>query len=389
MAPRTPLAWKNLTADRRRLGLAASGVAFACVLMFMQNGFRNALLDSPVQWVRMLRCDLVAISRARYALPAEQPFPQSLMDRVAGDPDITATISLPIERIRAQLRVAGGPQRPIRTIGVPTDPGWFLDPQVERKLDDLRVPRGALVDSMTRREYRLRTDDPHELLRQAVELSGREVRLLGTVSIGTDFANEGTLLVSQTEFARYFPFRGDGDPLSLVDLGLIRLRGGADPNTVAQRLTAIAPQEWEVLPRDVLVAREIDFWGSQTPIGMIFLIGVMMGFAVGVIICYQVLYAGIQDSMPEFATLKAMGYPNRFFISLVIRQAVYLAWLGFVPGLLISFGLFQLLESLAGLPMLITLPRATLVLGLTVVMCLASGMLALRKLLHADPASLF
>ncbi len=389
MAPRTPLAWRNLTADRRRLGLAVAGVAFAGVLMFMQNGFRNALLDSPVQLVRMLNCDLIATSRSRYALPAEQPFPQRLLDRAVGDPGVAATGSLLVERMRAQVRVANEPQRPIRTIGVPTEPGWFLDNELEQKRSRLHLPKAALVDSMTRREYGFRFNGSGQWMRQEVELSGREVRLVGAVSIGTDFANEGTLLVSHTEFARYFPFRGDGEPLSLTDLGLIRLRPGADPDIVAERLTAMAPEQWEVMPRGMVIAREIDFWGRQTPIGMIFLIGMMMGFAVGVIICYQVLYAGIQDSMPEFATLRAMGYSNRYFVSLVIRQSIYLAGLGFGPALLISFGLFRLLQDFSGLPMLITIPRAMLVLGLTMSMCLASGLLALRKLLRTDPASLF
>ncbi len=58
----TALAWKNLVADWRRLALGAAGVAFAAILMFMQNGFRNALLDSPVQLLALMKADLVAVS---------------------------------------------------------------------------------------------------------------------------------------------------------------------------------------------------------------------------------------------------------------------------------------------------------------------------------------
>jgi putative ABC transport system permease protein len=151
----------------------------------------------------------------------------------------------------------------------------------------------------------------------------------------------------------------------------------------------MAPRQWEVLPREQLILREMEFWGGQTPIGMIFWIGSLMGFAVGVIICYQILFTSIHDSMSEYATLKAMGYPNRFFVALVVRQSVYLSLIGFVPAMAVSFILFQVLESLAGLPMLITPGRALVVLGLTVTMCFASGLLALRKLVRADPASLF
>jgi len=93
--------------------------------------------------------------------------------------------------------------------------------------------------------------------------------------------------------------------------------------------------------------------------------------------------------LPEFATLKAMGYGDRFFISLVIKQAIYLSILGFIPAFLISWGLFQAIQWGVGLPMLFTLSRVALVLGLTTAMCLISGLLALRRLLNADPASLF
>lgn len=386
---RTPLAWKNLTSDPRRLALACAGVAFAAVLMFMENGFQNALLDSPVQLLQMLRCDLVAVSTARYALPAEQAFPRTLLDRAHGDPEVLVATSLPIERMRAQVRVLGRARRPIRVVGVPLDGQWFQDHLIQKQLSLLRLPSAALLDINTRREYGFDKYDRAALAREPVELSGRDLRIVGTVDIGTDFANEGTLLVSHAEFARFFPFRGDGNPLSVVDLGLIRLKPGADAVEAANRLTDLAAESWIVLPREQLIDKEIQFWSRQTPIGIIFFVGSMMGFAVGVIICYQILFTSIHDALPEFATLKAMGYSSGFFVNVVIRQSVYLSLIGFVPALVFSWGLFELMEWLAGLPMLITVWRAALVLALTVLMCLVSGMLALRKLLRADPASLF
>src|SRR3972149_12057550 len=71
---RVPLAWRNLTHDRRRLLVAISGIGFAVVLMFMQTGFKNALFDSTVQILQDLNADLVLVAKARYALPANQTF---------------------------------------------------------------------------------------------------------------------------------------------------------------------------------------------------------------------------------------------------------------------------------------------------------------------------
>ena len=59
-----------------------------------------------------------------------------------------------------------------------------------------------------------------------------------------------------------------------------------------------------------LVTLEQAFWDKVAPIGTVFMIGVVMGFIVGMAICYQVLYADISDRLGEFATLKAMGYSN-------------------------------------------------------------------------------
>lgn len=386
---RTPIAWKNLVTDWRRLLLACAGIGFATVLMFMQNGFRNALLDSPVQMMRSLDCELVAVSRARYALPTEQRFARQLIDLARADADVSDVIPMYVELSRAQVRVIGKPQRPIRVVGVPARRGLFRNDEIELQIEHLAAPGTALLDRQTRRQFGFALEQPEQLANQSVELLGKRLRLTGTFEIGSDFAHEGTLIVGADTFADYFPFRGNGKPLSVVDFALIRTRSGADINDVARRLTELDHRAWQVMPRTSLIDREIAFWGEETPIGMIFKIGVLMGFAVGVIICYQVLFTSIHDSLAEYATLKAMGYPNRFFVALVIRQSIYLSLLGFGPGLLISLGLFQALQSMTGLPMLMTVPRALAVLGLTIAMCLTSGLLAVRKLLRADPASLF
>src|SRR5438093_7168346 len=74
MTLRTPLAWNNLTHDLRRLVVAVSGVAFAVILIFMELGFLNALLESTVQVLRRLNGDIVLISKAQYALIAAERF---------------------------------------------------------------------------------------------------------------------------------------------------------------------------------------------------------------------------------------------------------------------------------------------------------------------------
>lgn len=386
---RTALAWKNLTGEWRRLLIGVAGVGFAAVLMFMQNGFRNALLDSPVQLIEALRGDLVATSVTRYAMTSEQRFSRDLLDAAAADADVAWVAPVFIERAAARIRVADRPRRSIRVIAAPLDDYVIANAEIRRQLPRLRALGTALVDRQSKPQYGFATGDPAALSRQHVELLDQQVRIVGTFDIGTDFANDGNLFMSPQSLTGYFPFRGDGRPLSVVDLGLIRLRKGADAEVVASRLSALGPQQWQVVPRREVIAREVAFWDAQTPIGMIFFVGTMMGFAVGVIICYQILYTNIHDTMRELATLKAMGYPASYFRGLVVRQAAYLSVFGFIPAWAVSWCLYRVLEGVAGLPMLMTPGRVALVFGLTLAMCVVSGLLALRKLVRADPASLF
>jgi putative ABC transport system permease protein len=102
-----------------------------------------------------------------------------------------------------------------------------------------------------------------------------------------------------------------------------------------------------------------------------------------------VLYNDIADHLAEFATLMAMGYGVGYFVGVVVRSAIYLALLGFVPGLGISWLLFQGLTRWTGLTMTLSPGDIGLTLAFTVIMCILSGILAVRKLLAADPASLF
>ena len=123
--------------------------------------------------------------------------------------------------------------------------------------------------------------------------------------------------------------------------------------------------------------------------GFIFSLGVLVGFIVGSIIVYQILFGDVMNSLPQYATLKAMGYRDSYVISIVIQQSAILALVGFVPGLLLSMGLYSLLATVTKLTVLMTTTRALQVLVLTFVMCVGSGTLATRKLVQLDPADVF
>lgn len=386
----TPLAWKNLTNSRGKFLLSSSGVGFAVLLMFMQIGFRNALLDSTVELINLFDADLILVSPARYNFSSERRFGRHWLERAAATDGIIASCALRTERATATVKVEGHNARSIRVLAIDPDPKFFRRPSLVSALQAADAEQGILVDRRSKAVYGFNTGDRNALLSQHVELNGKQIRLSDSFVLGTDFANDGTLLMSNRLFPQYFPWRsGTRDPLDVVDMGFLQLDPSANSDAVFHQLSQMSPEEVLVYRRSDLVASEIMFWSRNTPIGIIFGIGTVMGLIVGAIICYQIQFTDISENMPELATLKAMGYNNRYFWSLVLCQSFYLACVGFVPGLLVSWALYDSLAAASGLVMRLTPLRIALVWSLTLAMCMASGVLALRRLWRADPASLF
>jgi putative ABC transport system permease protein len=385
---RTPVAWKNLTHQPRRLAVACSGVAFAVLLMFMELGFLTALLDSTVQIIRRLNADMIIVSSAKFAVVARERFPLQRLHQARACPGVEA-VPLYMETVGTIIRRPDQKGHPIRVLAFVPGDNVFDLPAVPEHLPQLLRPDTALVDSASKKDYGF--PPPGQPLENfSLELSGRRLQLVGRFRLSTDFATDGSLIMTSNNFARYFPNRAPGArPLDAVDIGVLRLSKGTRVEDAKQCLERLLPNDVSVFTRDEFVGRERHFWLTATPIGYIFLVGTIIGFVVGIIICYQILYADLDDHMGEFATLKAMGYRNSYFVRLVLSEAFYLSLLGFLPGAAISFVLYQILARSTGLFMVFRPGLALVVLLATLTMCSLSGLLAVRKLLSADPASLF
>ncbi|MDA0657583.1 MAG: ABC transporter permease DevC [Planctomycetota bacterium] len=383
----TPLALLNLFYDWRRLAIAVSGIGFAVVLMFMQTGFKNALFDSTVEVLKRLDGQILIVSSAQYSLVSAEGFPRQRLFQARACPEVAATYPLYIEN--GIWQSLGHKAYPIRVLAFRPGDRVFNLPEVNDALELLSEPGTALIDRMSKRVLGI-VRKAAEITQQKAELSGRTLRLVGSFQLGTDFVNDGNVLMGAENFRKFFPARvPGGDTLSRVDMGVVHLHPHASVDLAVAHLTKILPQDVKVFERQKFIGNEILFWNRSTPIGFVFSMGTIVGFVVGMIVCYQVIHSDISDHMGEFATLKAMGYRSRYFYGLILQQSCYLSFLSFVPGCLISILLFQALSSWTGLLLVMNVQRAIAVFLLTMLMCVVSGIMALRKLLEVDPAELF
>jgi DevC protein len=198
-------------------------------------------------------------------------------------------------------------------------------------------------------------------------------------------AADGNIITSDATFLRLFPDRRS----DRIEMGLIHLKEGSDVQQVKKELANLLSSDMRVLTTEEWAGVEKSYWETGTSIGFIFGLGVAMGFIVGIVIVYQILYSDVSDHLAEYATLKAMGYSDRFLLSILFQEALLLACLGFLPSFLLSVGLYHVTYAATLLPIKMTLERATFVFVMTVIMCGISGAIAMRKLQTADPADIF
>lgn len=378
------LAWLQLRRQKVRFAVALAGVAFAVVLMLMQFGFRDALFRSAVTLHRRLLADIVLVHPNYNVLAFPTAFPRRRVAQALAYPGVASVASVYFAQGQWQ-NPATGRTRSIFVVGVDPERPTLDDPAVSALLPLLRRPDVVLFDEYSRPEFgpvpgRLRADGSVQ-----GELNGRRVTVRGLFRQGTSFGIDGTIVTSDLNFQRIFARRA----ASPVGLGLVRVEPGVDPETVRGALEAGLPRDVRVLTRDAFMVREVNYWARATPIGFVFSFGVVMGLVVGMIVVYQILFADIADHLAEYATLKAMGFTNRYLSTVVLVEATFLAVLGLIPAVLIAMRLYRLTQATTMLPMALEAGRLMQVLGLTMLMCWASGLIAMRKLRAADPADVF
>jgi putative ABC transport system permease protein len=379
-----PLSWLQLTREKPRLMVALAGIAFADILMFMQLGFQAALYDSTTRLHQSIRADLVLISPQGRNLMNMATFPRR---RLYQSMSLTGVKSA--DALYLNIADWKNPQTRHKTgilvVGFDPNQSVFDLPGVNENLNTIKLPDAVLFDRSSRGDYKATIAQVVQGKSVSTEVGDRQINISGLFSIGASFGADGSLITSDLNFLRIFPRR---NPES-VSVGLISLQPGTDPRLTADALQAKLPEDVKVLTKPEFMEFEKNYWQTNTAIGFIFTLGTMMGFIVGVIIVYQILYTDVADHMAEYATLKAMGYKNFYLLSVVFQEALILSLLGYLPGISLSVGLYALTRNATNLPLFMATLRALQVLILTMVMCAISGAIAMRKLQSADPADIF
>jgi putative ABC transport system permease protein len=378
------LAWLQLRRQKVRFAVAIAGVAFAVILMFMQLGFQDALFRSAVNVHQRLRGDLFFFHPNYNVLAFPSHFPRARLYQALAFEGVESVAPVYMG-MSTWKNPETGRTRDIFTIGVDPTKDVFESDEVRAQSHLIRYPDVVLFDEYSRPEYGPVATMFREGGDVSTEARNRNITVRGLFKMGTSFGVDGTIFTSDLNFMRI----NTHIPPAKAGIGVVRLKPGADVKAVQARMRAELPQDVKIVTKQEMIDHEVGYWATATPIGFVFTFGVVMGLVVGMIIVYQILFADISDHLKEYATLKAMGYTNRYLSGVVLFEATILGIAGFFPGVAICERLYVVTRKATMLPMAIEPVRASQVLVLTLIMCWASAMIAVRKLRAADPADVF
>ncbi len=393
---RVNLAWSQLTHQKIKLLIAVTGVGFANILMFTQLGLRAVLFDGITLIHEQLEGELFMISTYTRALGFSS-FPRIYLIQANAIAGVRSARALYIskadwvnpEKIGKTQTDSTQPEDSIfpdevKILAFNSAQPVFKLPRVNQQLSRLSEPDTVLFDRLSQPSLGPISEQLAQQEQVRTVMDQRRVTVTGDFQLGSTLFTKGHVIMSDWNYAQ----RYGQDRLRNVSLGLLVLAPGSDAIQIQQQLKAYLPESISVFTREELILKEKTYWESD-PSGIVLNFGALMGFIVGVIVVYQVLYTDVAEHLPEYATLKAMGYADRALLMVVLQEAMLLAVLGFIPGTAASVGVYSLLSYLTKIPLVLRPDVVLQVFLLTFLMCSMAGAIAVRKLNKADPADIF
>jgi putative ABC transport system permease protein len=369
------IARSMLLFDWRRYLAAVLAVTFSGLLVIVQLALLLGMFSTVSVVIDRSSADLWIGYRNTQSVDLGRP--------IAREADARAWAHRGVEQVERYASAFGDLRRedgvPVSVIihGIDASPdalafAKLLSPE-QRAL--LRTPNAILIDAADTGKLGARTGSVIEINRKRASIIGlvEGLRAIGGVNVLTSLATARTLAPETADLPTFV---------------LLRLKSGYRADVVAGEIADNARlPRYSVWTANDFSIRSQTYWLLESGAGIGSGFASLLALLVGLVITSQTLSAAILASIKEFAALRALGVSQSALRAVVIEQATWVglvglmvtalltiavAWLGHVGRIAMSYPWWMLLAS------------AIALMSIAVV----SGLLALRPLLQAEPASL-
>ena len=369
------LASRNLLYDRLRLIATLVGIVFSVILVMIQMGLFLGFGRMVSTMIDHASTDLWVVPKGAKCFEDPSLLDLKMRDRIAAISGVTATIPLVIGF--SDWRLESGEVTPVFIVGTDLRDGALRPWNVVDGNVQALSERGAVAVD---RSYFDRLGVTG--VGSTAEIRGHHVRVVAITDGIRSFATTPYVFVDFKSARTY-----TATPNDRASNLLVRINPAADREKVVQAIRAQAGDA-EVLTPDEFRSRSRSFWLFGTGAGAALFAGALLGVIVGTVIVAQTLYSSTKDHLSEFATLRAMGSSNRYIYNVIIYQALLNAVIGFAIAAGLGAAVVQMTAKTA-LPIVITPWLMVALAVLTVVMCVASAIGAIIRVVRIDPATVF
>jgi putative ABC transport system permease protein len=369
------LASRNLFQDRLRFAATVTGIVFSVVLITIQMGLFLSFERMVTTMIDHAPADLWVVPLGTKCFEDPSLLDGSDRARVLSVRGVAEAI--PVMIGFTAWTVPNGGTTPVFIIGSTTSAAGLRPWNVlEGSLEALSTPHAVAVDQT----YFGRLGVTG--IGDSTEIRGQAAQVAAVTKGIRSFTTTPYVFTSLGQAQSYI-----GTPPNRVSYFLVHVSPGTNIDSVRRQLLAKLAKV-EILTPAEFRSRSRDFWLFGTGAGAALFAGALLGAIVGTVIVAQTLYSSTKDHLSEFATLRAIGSSNRYILKVIIWQALLSAIIGFC--LAASIGLVIVMTTAGtALPIIMT-PRLSLGLFLlTVVMCVASAVLAIVQVMRIDPVRAF
>lgn len=379
-----PVGWHQLRKQKGRLIVSLIGVAFANILIFVQLGILNSLFELNTMFHRIIETDAVVISEDAVQLTQANTFARSRLYQCL---DVDGVESIQPVYIGTMPLKQPGQEKDTHALVIGFNPSSIpiqID-SVKESAHLLKIANTILFDTKARGDFKEIIEKLENHQDATMVMSDNNVRGVGKFKLGAAFNVDAYVLTSDQTFLRLSPEKSANRP----SIGLISIAEDKDVEEVVKNIKARLPSDVMVFSKKDFIQFEVDYINKRSPISFIFTLGAVLGFLVGIAIVYQILSSDVASHLKQYATFKAIGFTDLRLFGIIFEEALILAVLGYIPGVVISLGVYQAIQHFANLPISMPVSRLILVFVLTLAMCSISGYIASRKLREVDPAEIF
>jgi putative ABC transport system permease protein len=370
------LAARNLFHDRLRFIATLVGITFSVVLVMVQMGLFLGFGHMVTTMIDHANADLWVLPKGAKCFEDPSVLDVRLRDKIASVDGVASAAPLVIGF--SDWRIESGEVTPVFIIGADLKADALLPWNVVEGDARALSQWGTVVVDRTYFD-RLGIKG----LNATAEIRGHRVKVVALTDGIRSFTTTPYVFVDQKD-ARFYT----GMLPSRASELIVRLKADSDRAKATQTIRDRVGGDVEVLTTDEFRKRSSSFWLFGTGAGAALFAGALLGVIVGTVIVAQTLYSSTKDHLSEFATLRAMGSSNNYIYGVIIYQALLNAVIGFIIAGGIGYEVVRMTAKSA-LPIVITPWLVAALLVLTIVMCVASGIVAIMRVVRIDPASVF